>query len=166
MPVVVAVAITESGPYTTPVESWRNVTIWKSYVVEGDRPYTVHAEPNSIVPAASALVTNAAGAILLQLRTDNGFWALPGGTMHLGESIAATAVRDSGGAKQPIELLESIEVWLVVPAIARRHHAVVVDHAARIDELIVCADVCEQLAAVLLEGIERPEGVRHIGDIS
>jgi ADP-ribose pyrophosphatase YjhB (NUDIX family) len=51
--------------------------------------------PNSIVPAASALVTDANGAILMQLRTDNGFWALPGGTMQLGESIAATAVRET-----------------------------------------------------------------------
>jgi 8-oxo-dGTP pyrophosphatase MutT (NUDIX family) len=51
--------------------------------------------PNSIVPAASALVTDAHGAILMQLRADNGFWALPGGTMQLGESIAATAVRET-----------------------------------------------------------------------
>jgi 8-oxo-dGTP pyrophosphatase MutT (NUDIX family) len=51
--------------------------------------------PNSIVPAASALVTDTRGAILMQLRADNGFWALPGGTMQLGESIAATAVRET-----------------------------------------------------------------------
>jgi ADP-ribose pyrophosphatase YjhB (NUDIX family) len=51
--------------------------------------------PNSIVPAASALVTDANGAILMQLRTDNGFWALPGGTMQFGESISATAVRET-----------------------------------------------------------------------
>jgi ADP-ribose pyrophosphatase YjhB (NUDIX family) len=51
--------------------------------------------PNSIVPADSALVTDTRGAILMQLRTDNGFWALPGGTMQLGESIAATAVRET-----------------------------------------------------------------------
>ncbi len=51
--------------------------------------------PNAIVPAASALVTDAHGAILMQLRADNGFWALPGGTMQLGESIAATAVRET-----------------------------------------------------------------------
>jgi ADP-ribose pyrophosphatase YjhB (NUDIX family) len=50
--------------------------------------------PNSIVPAASAIVTNDAGEILLQRRTDNGLWALPGGTMDLGERIADTAVRE------------------------------------------------------------------------
>jgi 8-oxo-dGTP pyrophosphatase MutT (NUDIX family) len=51
--------------------------------------------PNSIVPAASAVVSDERGAILLQLRADNGLWALPGGTMQLGESIATTAVRET-----------------------------------------------------------------------
>ncbi len=51
--------------------------------------------PNSIVPAASALVVDGDGAILMQLRADNGLWALPGGTMQLGESIATTAVRET-----------------------------------------------------------------------
>jgi 8-oxo-dGTP pyrophosphatase MutT (NUDIX family) len=51
-------------------------------------------EPNSIVPAASAVVINDAGDILLQRRTDNDLWALPGGTMDVGERIAETAVRE------------------------------------------------------------------------
>jgi ADP-ribose pyrophosphatase YjhB (NUDIX family) len=50
--------------------------------------------PNSIVPAASAVVTNAKGEILLQRRSDNDLWALPGGTMDLGERIAETVVRE------------------------------------------------------------------------
>ena len=50
--------------------------------------------PNSIVPAASAVVTNDAGEILLQRRSDNDLWALPGGTMDLGERIAETVVRE------------------------------------------------------------------------
>ncbi|MBA2284860.1 MAG: NUDIX domain-containing protein [Ktedonobacteraceae bacterium] len=49
---------------------------------------------NSIVPAASALVTNAEGNILLHRRSDNALWALPGGAMEIGESIAETAVRE------------------------------------------------------------------------
>lgn len=51
-------------------------------------------EPNSLVPAASAVVTNERGEILMQRRADNDLWALPGGTMDLGESIAQTAVRE------------------------------------------------------------------------
>jgi 8-oxo-dGTP pyrophosphatase MutT (NUDIX family) len=51
--------------------------------------------PNSIVPAASAVVTNDAGEILLQRRSDNALWALPGGTMDVGERIAQTVVREA-----------------------------------------------------------------------
>lgn len=51
-------------------------------------------EPNSLVPAASAAVSNENNAILMQRRADNDLWALPGGTMDLGESIGQTAVRE------------------------------------------------------------------------
>ncbi|WP_284581661.1 NUDIX domain-containing protein [Streptomyces sp. 2P-4] len=50
---------------------------------------------NSLVPAASAVVVDDAGRVLLQRRTDNGMWALPGGVMELGESIAQCAVRET-----------------------------------------------------------------------
>jgi ADP-ribose pyrophosphatase YjhB (NUDIX family) len=49
---------------------------------------------NSIVPAVTAVVVNDAGNILLQKRTDNGLWALPGGAMDIGESISQTVVRE------------------------------------------------------------------------
>jgi 8-oxo-dGTP pyrophosphatase MutT (NUDIX family) len=51
-------------------------------------------KPNRVVVAASAVVTDDAGRILLQRRTDNGLYALPGGTMDLGESLPGTAVRE------------------------------------------------------------------------
>ncbi|MFF4382011.1 NUDIX domain-containing protein [Kitasatospora sp. NPDC001547] len=51
-------------------------------------------EPNRLVVAASAVVTDPDGRILLQRRTDNGLYALPGGTMDLGESLPDTAVRE------------------------------------------------------------------------
>ncbi|MFF5448549.1 NUDIX domain-containing protein [Streptomyces sp. NPDC012888] len=50
---------------------------------------------NSLVPAASAVVVDDAGRVLLQRRTDNGMWALPGGVMELGESIAQCASRET-----------------------------------------------------------------------
>jgi 8-oxo-dGTP pyrophosphatase MutT (NUDIX family) len=50
--------------------------------------------PNSIVAAASAIVTNDDGEILVHRRTDNDLWALPGGGMEFGESIADTVVRE------------------------------------------------------------------------
>jgi ADP-ribose pyrophosphatase YjhB (NUDIX family) len=51
-------------------------------------------KPNSLVPAASAIVADDDGRILLQRRRDSGYWALPGGTMNLGESISQTVVRE------------------------------------------------------------------------
>ncbi|KOU33757.1 NUDIX domain-containing protein [Streptomyces sp. WM6378] len=50
---------------------------------------------NSLVPAASAVVIDDTGRILLQRRSDNGMWALPGGAMHLGESLPDCAVRET-----------------------------------------------------------------------
>ena len=49
---------------------------------------------NSLVPAASAIVTDSEGRILLHRRRDNEMWALPGGVMELGESLGACAVRE------------------------------------------------------------------------
>lgn len=50
---------------------------------------------NSLVPAASAVVTDDAGRILLQRRVDNGMWALPGGRMEIGETLPGCAVRET-----------------------------------------------------------------------
>jgi 8-oxo-dGTP pyrophosphatase MutT (NUDIX family) len=51
-------------------------------------------KPNSMVPAVSAVVVNEAGELLLQRRSDNGFWALPGGAVELGESAGQAIVRE------------------------------------------------------------------------
>ena len=50
-------------------------------------------EANSLVPGASAIVADK-GRILLLCRSDNGRWALPGGAMEVGESIAETITRE------------------------------------------------------------------------
>ncbi|MGW2046929.1 NUDIX domain-containing protein [Streptomyces sp. NPDC001858] len=50
---------------------------------------------NSLVPAASAVVVDDSGRILLQRRSDNGMWALPGGAMHIGESLPDCATRET-----------------------------------------------------------------------
>jgi len=50
---------------------------------------------NSLVPAVSVAVINEAGDLLLIRRTDNGNWALPGGAIDLGESVAQAAVRET-----------------------------------------------------------------------
>ncbi|MFF3110384.1 NUDIX hydrolase [Kitasatospora sp. NPDC057904] len=50
---------------------------------------------NSLVPAASVVVVDAAGRILLQRRTDNGMWGLPGGMMEIGESLGECGIRET-----------------------------------------------------------------------
>jgi ADP-ribose pyrophosphatase YjhB (NUDIX family) len=49
---------------------------------------------NRLVPAASAVVVDQAGRILLIRRSDNGLWAIPGGLMDIGEDIARTVRRE------------------------------------------------------------------------
>ncbi|MEK0100194.1 NUDIX domain-containing protein [Streptomyces sp. A475] len=51
-------------------------------------------KPNSMVVAASAVVTDDRGRILLQRRSDNDLWALPGGGMDMTDSLPGTAVRE------------------------------------------------------------------------
>ncbi|MFE9391222.1 NUDIX hydrolase [Streptomyces sp. NPDC006784] len=51
-------------------------------------------EPNSLVVAASAVVTDDEGRILLQRRRDNDLWALPGGGMEMTDSLPGAAVRE------------------------------------------------------------------------
>lgn len=47
-----------------------------------------------MMPVANALVLNDAGEVLLQQRSDNGRWALPGGIMEPGEEPAETLIRE------------------------------------------------------------------------
>ena len=49
---------------------------------------------NSVVPAVTAFVRDSHGRILMERRTDNGRWGLPGGTHQPGESITQTVIRE------------------------------------------------------------------------
>jgi ADP-ribose pyrophosphatase YjhB (NUDIX family) len=49
---------------------------------------------NSLVPSVTAVVTDDDGAILLVHKTDSNLWALPGGGMDIGESMAETVARE------------------------------------------------------------------------
>jgi ADP-ribose pyrophosphatase YjhB (NUDIX family) len=49
---------------------------------------------NSLIPAASAIVIDQDGRILLHHRDDNELWSIPGGAMEVGERIADTVVRE------------------------------------------------------------------------
>ncbi|MEV7444683.1 NUDIX domain-containing protein [Streptomyces sp. NPDC091204] len=49
---------------------------------------------NSIVPAVTAFVVNDDGEVLLERRSDNGRWGMPGGVQEVGENIAGMVVRE------------------------------------------------------------------------
>ena len=51
-------------------------------------------EPNSLVVATSAVVVDAQGCILMQRRADTGNWALPEGSMEMGESLTDSVIRE------------------------------------------------------------------------
>ena len=66
---------------------------------------------NSLVPAASAVVVDDEGRILLHRRRDNEKWALPGGVMELGESLSDCArreVREETGLEVEVERIVGI----------------------------------------------------------
>jgi 8-oxo-dGTP pyrophosphatase MutT (NUDIX family) len=50
---------------------------------------------NSLVPSVNVIVTNDQGEILMIRRTDNDNWAVPGGTIDLGESVTQAAIRET-----------------------------------------------------------------------
>jgi ADP-ribose pyrophosphatase YjhB (NUDIX family) len=49
---------------------------------------------NDLTPVVNVAVFNAADELLLIRRSDNGFWALPGGYLEVGERFADAAVRE------------------------------------------------------------------------
>lgn len=49
---------------------------------------------NALVVAVTAVVVDDAGNVLLQKRTDNDLWGLPGGAMNIGESVGQAVVRE------------------------------------------------------------------------
>src|SRR5215467_2202247 len=51
--------------------------------------------PNSLVPACGVLAVDDNGRVLLQRRRDTGQWALPMGTMELGETPSQCAIRET-----------------------------------------------------------------------
>lgn len=50
---------------------------------------------NSIVPSVTVVALNDAEEVLLIHKTDNDLWALPGGGVDVGESVADAAVRET-----------------------------------------------------------------------
>lgn len=61
----------------------------RDYYDDPDAP-----QPNSIVPAVTAAIRDGDGRLLLIQRSDNGLWAMPGGGLEPGETVAQAAARE------------------------------------------------------------------------
>jgi ADP-ribose pyrophosphatase YjhB (NUDIX family) len=60
------------------------------YLDDPDAP-----EASSLVPSVNVGVLNRRGELLLIRRTDNENWAMPGGAMDIGETIAEAGIRET-----------------------------------------------------------------------
>lgn len=58
-------------------------------------PRTTHEPPHTLRVAASAVIVNDRGEVLLHRRSDDGTWAVPGGGIERGESAPQAAVREA-----------------------------------------------------------------------
>jgi ADP-ribose pyrophosphatase YjhB (NUDIX family) len=58
------------------------------------RPETDASKARQIRPGVAAIIQNGEGRILLQRRSDNGLWGLPGGSVEIGESVHDAIVRE------------------------------------------------------------------------
>ena len=88
---------------------------------------------NSIIPAASAIVINNEGKMLLHRRSDNDTWALPGGTMEIGESISETITRE---VKEETGL--DIEPEYITGVYSDPHHVIAYSDGEIRQEFSVC----------------------------
>ncbi len=72
---------------------------------------TAAAPTRQIRPGVSAVILDAEGRVLLQQRTDNGAWGLPGGAVEFGESVLEALhreVREETGLTIEVERLVGV----------------------------------------------------------
>ena len=66
---------------------------WSQFSDSTGRP--LNKKPEVIRPGVNAIIFNDSGEVLLERRSDNDFWGLPGGGVEIGESVEQTAVREA-----------------------------------------------------------------------
>ncbi|WP_433784610.1 NUDIX hydrolase [Actinomycetospora sp. CA-101289] len=89
--------------------------------------------PNSIVIAVSAFVLDEDAQLLMIRRTDNGYYALPGGRHELGETMTQTVVRE---AQEETGI--SVEVTSLVGIYSNPDHVMAYDDGEVRQEFSIC----------------------------
>jgi ADP-ribose pyrophosphatase YjhB (NUDIX family) len=78
-------------------------------LVENPYPRPGEVRIDGLRVAAAAVVLDAEGRVLLQRRSDNGHWGLPGGGVEIGEPVSATVAREvreeTGYEVEPLRLV-------------------------------------------------------------
>lgn len=106
-------------------------------------------KPNSLVPATTVVVPDEDRRVLLIRRSDNGMWALPGGTMDLGESLPETAVRE---VKEETGL--DIEIVGIVGTFTDPRHVIAYDDGEVRQQFAICFEACKLGGSLLADGSE------------
>ncbi|WP_198039284.1 NUDIX domain-containing protein [Paraburkholderia sp. SOS3] len=86
-------------PMTEAVDAWARETLRVTRIdlqarEDGDGAATAVPRANSLKPAVAVAVFDAAQRLLLVKRRDSGYWAMPGGTMELTDSLEGCARRE------------------------------------------------------------------------
>ena len=89
--------------------------------------------PNSIVIAVSAFVLDEDDRLLMIRRTDNGYYALPGGRHELGETMTQTVVRETEEETGII-----VEVTSLVGIYSNPDHVMAYDDGEVRQEFSIC----------------------------
>jgi ADP-ribose pyrophosphatase YjhB (NUDIX family) len=108
--------------------------------------------PNSIVPAATAVVPDDRRRVLLIRRSDNGRWALPGGQMDVGEYLADSAVRE---VKEETGL--AVEVVGIIGIYTDPRHVIAYDDGEVRQQFAVCFETRIVGGTLLADGSEAKE---------
>jgi 8-oxo-dGTP pyrophosphatase MutT (NUDIX family) len=109
-------------------------------------------KPNSIVPAATAIVPDQDRRVLLIMRSDNGRWALPGGQMDVGEYLGNTAVRE---VKEETGL--SVEVVNILGIYTDPRHVIAYDDGEVRQQFAICFETRITGGSLMADGSEAKE---------
>ncbi|WP_163512687.1 NUDIX hydrolase [Fodinicola acaciae] len=88
---------------------------------------------NSMVPSVTAIVPDETGAILMVHRTDNKLWAVPGGGVDIGETVADAVVREVEE-----ETGINVEVTGLVGIYSNPHHVMAYDDGEVRQQFSMC----------------------------